>query len=143
MKKYAAGILVSLALVSALIVVGFLNIAGRPDIALGSGQTISGFTVFATSSTALVTSSSNLLVATNTARFYLRVSNLSGNAIYCTPSYHVGTSTNMNNAPAVANSGITIFASSTYEVKVDENPYRGPLYCISPSGNATVSIVEI
>lgn len=83
-----------------------------------------------TSTARLVTTSSTQIMATSSTREYARISNLSGNAIYCNAD---------NDKPAVGYSGITIMGSST--IALDEIfPYAGAINCISPLGTASTTV---
>lgn len=95
-----------------------------------------------TSSGVLVNTTSTLVSATTTNRIYLRISNLSGAAIYCTTDVAGTASTTFSAGPAVAYQGITIFGSSTYAFQSDENPYTGPVFCIAPSGAASTTVAQ-
>lgn len=109
--------------------------APRPSKVDAFGNMITNFNSFSTSSARTVTSSSGLLVATNTARTYMEISNLGNAAVFCALK---GGDTNQ---AAVLYSGKAIFASSTAYFKIDENPYVGPVHCIS-TATMQVSVLE-
>lgn len=88
---------------------------------------------FKISTAKLITTSSTLVSATNTARTYLRISNVSSNNIYC----------KLQTTPpqtAILYEGFAIHASSSAEFTGD-NLYTGPVFCIS-TGNASTTVVE-
>lgn len=89
----------------------------------------------ASSSGVLVTTSNTLVSATNTARVYMEISNLGSSAVFCAMKG------GDRNQTAALYSGWTIFASSTKYIKSDENPYIGPVYCIS-TATMQLSIIE-
>src|SRR4051812_33811479 len=79
-----------------------------------------------TSTGVYVATTDTTVVATNTARLYLELANVSGATttkqdIYCAP----------NGVAATSYSGWTIFASSTKVFSVD-NDYTGAIHCIAP-----------
>lgn len=135
-KKFAGVIVVLLAFVTALAIVFSPS---TPDVktALGSGNIITNYAHVATSSAILVTTSSTLVMPTSTDRTYLRISNIAGKPIFCTLSVRGTNSSTYTTGPAIMYQGITIFASSTLEFKIDENPYTGPVYCISEANSST------
>jgi uncharacterized protein YpuA (DUF1002 family) len=77
---------------------------------------------------------STLVVATNTARQYLRITNnstSSAQALYC----------NTNDRAATKDLGLAVFASSSIEFDFD-HLYRGALRCIFAIGTSSVTVVE-
>ena len=77
--------------------------------------------------------SSTLLIATSTgSRQFLRFSNLGTNAVY------LGLGAN-----AATTSGVTIFASSTFEFTQNPIIYMGSVYCLSGGPSATITIEEL
>ena len=105
-----------------------------PKVVGASGETISPYNSFTTSGGVLVLSSTSTnLVATNTARLFLQVTNIGTSTIYCNLT---------NGAWATKYVGLTLFASSTYRFLVDENPYTGPVNCIADGANASTTILE-
>lgn len=93
-----------------------------------SGNSIPNFATMASSSGILVNTSDTMLVATNTARLYLRIANISSKPISCNLK---------NGAPAVLYTGVTIFASTTLEIDEDKFPYTGAVRCISETPAST------
>jgi hypothetical protein len=83
-----------------------------------------------------VTSSDSLVVASNTARTYLEVANISGStttpqALYC----------NFGDRASVVYEGTPIQASSSKIFMLD-NLYTGALRCRFPSGGGTVDVTD-
>jgi len=97
-------------------------------------ETSNAFTAAYTSTGVLVTTASTQVLATTTARSVIRISNISGNAMYC----------NLNNGlPAVAFSGVAVFASSTLTLSDAESLlYRGAVNCIAVGGNASTTAFQ-
>lgn len=118
-------------LLAALVLVVVGVVSQKPQTVGASGQTITPFVRFGFATSTLIGAASQLVDATNTARVYLRLSNLSGVTIYCS-----------DRASAAPYTGMAVFASSTLSVVTDENPYTGPLYCVSPSGAASTTLIE-
>lgn len=134
-KKTLTHLLLAVSLLSAIAAVFTLGYTPSVSvhIADAQGPQINPWVSYASSSAVLITSTSAIVSATNTARVYERISNLSGVTIYC----------NMQQGkPAIAYSGLAIFASSTYAIQSDENPYRGAITCIAPTGNASTTVLE-
>lgn len=125
MKKYLVGTIILMALTAFAI---YQN-------ASAFGPVLTRFFTYSTSSSKLVANSSTLVVATNTARAYLEISNIASKPIYCSM---LGGD---QNQAAVMYSGMTIFASSTMYIRSDSNPYTGPVYCIAEA-NASTTILE-
>ena len=77
---------------------------------------------------------STLVVATNTARQYLEITNNSTVAtqgLYC----------NTNDRAATKNSGLTIYASTSKSFNLD-NLYTGALRCIFAAATSSVTVIE-
>ncbi len=108
--------------------------AMRQDANLKGLETSNGYVAAYTSTGVLVTTSSTLVLATTTSRTFARISNISGNAIYC----------NLDNGkPAVAFSGVMVSATSTLNVSdSDSNLYRGAVNCIAVSGSASTTVFQ-
>ncbi len=98
------------------------------DQSFGSDAS-SGFVKAATSTNALISTSSTLLTATTTGRLFGRISSPYG-TIYC----------NMDNGKAaVAKSGIAIATGTSYIIgTAEDNLYRGSIFCIS-DGPSTIA----
>ena len=105
----------------------------RPAESVGGGQGVNRFTSFASSTAITVTTASTFVTATNTASTYRRLSNLGAAAVYCNVK---------DGAAASLNTGLVIYASSTIEMTVDNNPYQGAIHCIASQSN-TVTFLEI
>lgn len=126
----ASVVLLAIVLLSALVGV----FSQKAPLATASGQGLSSFNSFPVSTSSVVTTSATFMIATNTARSFLRISNIGPVAIYCNLKGGIGS--------PLAYTGMTIFGSSTAEFKVDENPYTGAIYCITGLGTASTTILE-
>jgi len=98
---------------------------------LGALQTTgeNSFYGLTTSSSADALATSTLLLAANNTRQYVRLTNMSGNVVYL----GLGTT-------AVASKGISIAASSTYEIN-PLNLFKGAIYGVA-SATSTLLVVE-
>lgn len=98
---------------------------------LGGTINYSAVSSFATSS-AITIASSDTLVQATTTRTYYRFTNDCNSAVFL--------AFNGDNA-AVARKGITIYASSTYEISTElASAYSGAIHAISPGGNCILTV---
>lgn len=97
-------------------------------------ETANAYVTPQTSTGVAVTTSSTQVLATSTGRSYARISNLSGNAIYC----------NLDTGkPAVAFSGIMVQATSTLVISDnDSSLYRGAVNCIAVGATASTTAYQ-
>lgn len=99
---------------------------------VGSDIGATGYVTAATSSKMAVTTSDSLVLATSTERQYVLIANPSSNTLFCTLN---------GGKPAVTGTGITIFASSSLEIKIDTQPiYRGAIRCLSSGSTVNVTV---
>lgn len=119
-------------LILAVVFVGF-GMSDKKDAGNEQlGLLVAPFSSYASSSSALITTSSKMVAATNTARTSLEIANIAGKPIYCNLS---------RGAPAVMYKGLTIFASTTRQIFTQDNPYTGAVHCIAEA-NASTTIIE-
>ena len=120
-----------LGVVLTLIIVLFTNHTVNPALAGATGYPHWG--PAKNTSALCAQASSTLLIATSTgSRQFLRFSNLGTNAVY------LGLGAN-----AATTSGVTIFASSTFEFTQNPIIYMGSVYCLSGGPSATITIEEL
>jgi hypothetical protein len=130
----AIHLVLAFAMIALAIMIAFK--VNAPSLVKAASDIIS-FQTIPTSTGVYVGTADTLLIATNTARTYLEISNVSGatttaQTLYCAP----------NGAAATAYSGFTLFASTTKVFSVD-NDYQGALHCIAPVGStARVTVIE-
>lgn len=141
MKKIAINatiittIIFTLALLVGFTAINRVNLAKAEGVQILEAEPILGsfvtpFATYTSQSGVLVTTASTQVVATSTARTFLRVTNISSNNIYCSD----GTQN------AVLYEGVAIMASSSVEFSSNTQPFTGALNCIS-TGNASTTVI--
>lgn len=126
--KIFASILGAAVLFALFVSAGYLNTA--PGKVTADAIYNNYITKMSISNVVSVTTSSTLVLATSTARSYAIFSNDSANPVYLALN---------NGLPAIADSGILLNASSTYEIR-DVNGYIGSVYAISKGATSNVLV---
>lgn len=130
MQKNIAPIFVTVVLI--IISICAWNVSRNQS--LGSFETSNAYTAAQTSTGVLVTTSNTVVLATSTSRSFVRISNLSGNTIYCNTD---------NGKPATAFQGYMISATSSLSFSDnDSNLYRGAINCIAIGGSASTTVFQ-
>lgn len=96
-------------------------------------QEFNQYSASSTSSKVAVGNTSTLLLATSTTgyRKYVRFTNLGSTVVFLS----VGTA-------AIDQMGIALYASSTYEIAADRNPFLQAVYAISSTSPTNVAVLE-
>lgn len=126
--KYLASFIGAMALFALFVSAGFINL--KPQNVQADATNTNYISRMATSTGVSVTTSSTFITATSTARQYLILTNDSSNPVYLSL---------FNGAPAIADTGILLAASSTYVID-PSHLYIGAIYAISPAGTSKVLI---
>jgi hypothetical protein len=137
MNKFAFTTIVATVSLLAALVGGIVVLRTvAPSIAKAASDIVGIVTIPTATSVWIGKDIDTTLIATNTARMYMEISNISGatstgSGIYC----------NVNGKTATPYSGFAMFASSTKTFAVD-NLYQGALHCRASDASSTVTLIE-
>lgn len=97
-----------------------------------SGTNILPIASITASTSTLLSGTSQIILATSTARLYAIISNDGAGAVYLS----------LSGNPATVDSGILLAASSTYTIEAGKNLYIGSITAITSSASAKVLVTS-